>query len=74
MTSGEVDRIMAAVEAVRAEVKGLRIDFNSRVRTLELNWARMEGRWSATGGFWTKLIVGVSLFTALGATAAAWIK
>ncbi len=46
MTSSEIDRIMAAVEAVRAEVR----DFNGRVKALELWKAKWEGRAEGAAG------------------------
>ncbi len=50
MTSSEIDRIMAAVEAVRAEVKALRVDLNGRVKALELWRAKWEGRAEGAAG------------------------
>ncbi len=66
MTSSEIDRIMAAVEAVRAEVRGLRIDFNKRVRALELWKARWEGRVEGASG----VRHGLLALAGLGLTAA----
>ena len=67
MTSAEADRIMAAVEAVRAEVKALRVDFNGRVKVLELWKARWEGRIEGATGVRNGLLglAGLAL-TALG--------
>ncbi len=67
MTSAEIDRIMDAVEAVRAEVKALRIDFNSCVRSLELWKARWEGRLEGATGVRNGLLALAGLaLTAVG--------
>ncbi len=66
MTSSEIDRIMAAVEAVRAEVRGLRVDFNGRVRSLELWKAKWEGRVEGASG----VRHGLLALAGLGLTAA----
>ncbi len=66
MTSSEIDRIMAAVEAVRAEVKALRVDFNGRVRSLELWKAKWEGRVEGASG----VRHGLLALAGLGLTAA----
>lgn len=63
MTPSETDRIMSAVDAVRGELRGLRVDFNGRLRGLELWRAEMKGRMEGAGG--TKagfaLIIGLAL-------------
>ncbi len=66
MTSSEIDRIMDAVEAVRAEVKALRVDFNGRVRSLELWKAKWEGRVEGASG----VRHGLLALAGLGLTAA----
>ncbi len=75
MTSAEADRIMAAVEAVRAEVKALRLDFNGRLRAIELWKARWEGRIEGATGVRNGLLalagLGIAAVSvALGAAAA----
>ena len=67
MTPAEIDRIMAAVEAVRAEVKALRLDFNGRLRGLELWKARWEGRFEGATGVRNGLLALAGLaLTAIG--------
>ncbi len=67
MTSTEADRIMAALDAVRTEVKGVRLDFNGRLRAIELWKARWEGRAEGAGGVRAGLTVIVGLvLTAAG--------
>ena len=66
MNSNEFDALMA-------EIKGLREDFNGRVRAIELWRAKQEGRWEAQGGFKTVAFSGLALMISGGLLVVAWL-
>ncbi len=63
MTTNDVERLYAAMDDLRDEVRGYRHDLNGRLRSLEQAEARREGIGTGRGGI-GRIVLGVAAVAA----------
>ena len=71
VTTSDVERLYAALDDLRGEVKGYRADLNGRLKALELAEARREGMGAGRGGVGRFVLAVAAVAAAVGSVCGA---